>query len=128
MESTNCQGFTAPGFEGVRDAFENNFAKGSEVGASFSAYRHGEKVVDLWGGVADSATGRPWNEDTLALVFSTTKGATAMCANRLAEEGRLDTDAPVAAYWPEFAANGKATFPSRTCSRIKPGWRGSTAR
>jgi CubicO group peptidase (beta-lactamase class C family) len=105
------QGFTAPGFEGVRDAFENNFAKGSEVGASFSAYRHGEKVVDLWGGVADSATGRPWNEDTLALVFSTTKGATAMCANRLAEEGRLDTDAPVAAYWPEFAANGKADIP-----------------
>jgi CubicO group peptidase (beta-lactamase class C family) len=104
-------GTTAPGFERVRDAFEGNFAKGLEIGASFSAYHRGEKVVDLWGGVADVATNRPWDERALALVFSTTKGATAICANKLAQEGKLDVDAPVARYWPEFAAGGKADIP-----------------
>lgn len=104
-------GWTADGFEVVRDAFEKNFASGGEVGAAFSAYHRGQKVADLWGGVADQESGRPWEEDTLALVFSTTKGATAMCANRLAQEGRLDVDAPVAQYWPEFAQGGKEAIP-----------------
>ncbi len=108
---TEIHGTTERGFEAVRDAFETNFAKGLEIGASFSAYRRGEKVVDLWAGTADVATGRPWDEDALALVFSTTKGATAMCANKLAQEGALDVDAPVARYWPEFAAGGKADIP-----------------
>ena len=108
---TESNGTTASGFEGVRDAFDANFAKGLEIGASFSAYHRGEKVVDLWGGTADVATNRPWDERTLALVFSTTKGATAICANRLAQEGRLDVDAPVAKYWPEFAAGGKSDIP-----------------
>jgi len=106
-------GWAAPGFEGVRDAFEANFATGSEVGAAFSAYHRGRKVADLWGGVADQATGRPWDEGTIALFFSTTKGLTAMCANRLAQQGLLDTDAPVARYWPEFAKNGKEDIPVR---------------
>jgi CubicO group peptidase (beta-lactamase class C family) len=109
MSETN--GTTATGFEGVRDAFAANFAKGLEIGASFSAYFRGEKVVDLWGGSADPTTNRAWTEDTLALVFSTTKGATAMCANKLAQEGKLDVDAPVAQYWPEFAAGGKSEIP-----------------
>jgi CubicO group peptidase (beta-lactamase class C family) len=104
-------GTTAPGFERVRDAFEGNFAKGLEIGASFSAYHRGERVVDLWGGIADVATNRPWDERALALVFSTTKCATAICANKLAQEGKLDVDAPVARYWPEFAAGGKADIP-----------------
>jgi CubicO group peptidase (beta-lactamase class C family) len=108
---TESNGTTASGFEGVREAFEANFAKGLEIGASFSAYHRGEKVVDLWGGTADVATGRAWDERTLALVFSTTKGATAMCANKLAQEGALDMDAPVARYWPEFAAGGKENIP-----------------
>jgi CubicO group peptidase (beta-lactamase class C family) len=108
---TETNGTTAAGFEGVRDAFDANFAKGLEIGASFSAYYRGEKVVDLWAGTADVATGRPWEEDALALVFSTTKGATAICANKLAQEGALDVDAPVARYWPEFAAGGKADIP-----------------
>ena len=108
---TEINGTTATGFEGVRDAFEANFAKGLEIGASFSAYHRGEKVVDLWGGIADVDTSRPWDERTLALVFSTTKGATAICANKLAQEGKLDVDAPVARYWPEFAAGGKADIP-----------------
>jgi len=104
-------GWTAPGFEGVRDVFENNFDKGLEIGAAFSAYHRGGKVVDLWGGVADPETGRPWDERTIVLVFSTTKGVTAICANKLAQEGALDVDAPVAKYWPEFAAAGKADIP-----------------
>jgi CubicO group peptidase (beta-lactamase class C family) len=108
---TESNGTTASGFEGVRDAFDANFAKGLEIGGSFSAYHRGEKVVDLWGGTADVATNRPWDERTLALVFSTTKGATAICANKLAQEGALDVDAPVAKYWPEFAAGGKSDIP-----------------
>ena len=105
------QGWTAPGFEDVRIAFEQNFAEGLEVGAAFSAYHRGQKVVDLWGGIADEATGRPWEEDAIILVFSTTKGLTAVCANKLAQEGRLDVDAPVVQYWPEFGANGKESVP-----------------
>jgi CubicO group peptidase (beta-lactamase class C family) len=108
---TESKGTTASGFEGVRDVFDTNFAKGLEIGASFSAYYRGEKVVDLWGGCADVATDRPWDERTLALVFSTTKGVTAVCANKLAQEGALDVDAPVAKYWPEFAAGGKSDIP-----------------
>ena len=107
----DSQGTTASGFEGVRETFESNFAKGLEVGASFSAYYRGEKVVDLWGGTADPETERAWDENTLALVFSTTKGAVAMCANKLAQEGALDVDAPVARYWPEFAAADKGEIP-----------------
>jgi CubicO group peptidase (beta-lactamase class C family) len=107
------EGYTAEGFEKVRDQFQQNFDAGLEVGAAFAAYHRGEKVVDLWGGVADEASGRPWVEDTLELVYSSTKGATAVCANRLAQEGRLDIDAPVATYWPEFAQAGKEDMPVR---------------
>ncbi|MFF3437043.1 serine hydrolase domain-containing protein [Streptosporangium sp. NPDC002721] len=106
-------GSTAPGFEGVREAFAANLAGGQEVGAAVGVYLHGRKVVDLWGGLADPATGRPWERDTLQVVFSTTKGVTAACAHLLAQRGELDLDAPVAAYWPEFAANGKEHIPVR---------------
>ncbi len=104
---TTIEGWVAPGFEAVRGAFQSNFDDGSEAGAAYAAYHHGHKVVDLWGGVADVTTGRPWNEDTLVLVYSTTKGVTAMCANRLAQEGRIEVEAPVSTYWPEFAQAGK---------------------
>jgi CubicO group peptidase (beta-lactamase class C family) len=104
---SDVQGWTATGFEGVRDAFAHNLHRGADVGAGFAAYHRGAKVVDLWGGVADVATGSAWEEDTLVLVFSTTKGATAVCANVLAQDGALDLSAPVAEVWPEFAAEGK---------------------
>src|SRR4051812_20505791 len=100
------EGFVESGFEGVRGAFERNFEQHGEVGAGFALHVNGKKVVDIYGGVADVATGRPYTEDSLQLVFSTTKGATAMCANLLIERGLLDVDAPVAQYWPEFAQNG----------------------
>jgi CubicO group peptidase (beta-lactamase class C family) len=101
------------GFEKVRDAFATNFDQHGDVGAAFSLYVRGEKVVDLWAGIADVTTGRPWEEDTLQLVFSTTKGISAICAHMLAQQGKLDLDAPVAQYWPEFAARGKKDIPVR---------------
>src|SRR5262245_60698153 len=106
-------GFTAPGFEPVREAFAANFEQHGDTGAAVGAYLHGEPVVDLWGGVADPTTGRPWERDTLQVVYSTTKGVTAACANLAAQRGELDIDAPVAKYWPEFAAGGKGEIPVR---------------
>src|SRR5688572_27974370 len=111
MASVGVDGKVEPGFEGVRDAFVRNFDEHGEVGAAFALYVDGACVVDLWGGVADQSTGRAYEEDTLQLVFSTTKGLTAMCAARLMEQGLLDVDAPVASYWPEFAAAGKEEVP-----------------
>jgi CubicO group peptidase (beta-lactamase class C family) len=97
----------------VRDAFAENFEQHGDVGAACCVYLEGRPVVDLWGGVADLDGGRPWREDTLQLVFSATKGLTASCVHLLAERGKLDLDAPVAHYWPEFAAEGKAEIPVR---------------
>jgi CubicO group peptidase (beta-lactamase class C family) len=106
-------GEVAAGFEPVREAFEANFEQHGDVGAAFCLYRGGQKVVDLWGGVANADTGQRWDRDTLQLVFSTTKGATAICALRLVERGELDLDAPVADYWPEFKVEGKERVPVR---------------
>jgi CubicO group peptidase (beta-lactamase class C family) len=101
------EGTCEPGFDAVRDAFVRNFAEYREVGAACCVYVDGRPVVDIWGGVADAATGRGWADDTIVLVFSSTKGVIATAANLLVERGELDLDAPVAEYWPEFAAAGK---------------------
>lgn len=93
-------------FSEVRAEFERNFKERGEVGASLHVLVDGEPVVDLWGGSV-SRDGTPWEEDTLVVVFSCTKGATALCAHLLIDRGQLDLDAPVAEYWPEFAKNGK---------------------
>jgi CubicO group peptidase (beta-lactamase class C family) len=106
-------GFTAPGFEAVGAAFAANFADGVEIGAAVSVYLHGRPVVDLWGGIADPAADRPWERDTTQIVYSTTKAATTACALLLVQRGQLDLDAPVATYWPEFAAEGKQHLPVR---------------
>ena len=106
-------GLVEPGFEGVADALRANFERHGDVGAACCLYVDGRPVVDIWGGIADVPSGRRWREDTLVLVFSTTKGATAVCANLLVERGILDPDQPVAELWPEFAANGKADIPLR---------------
>lgn len=102
------RGFSESGWEAVAEAFGRNFELHGELGAACCVYVNGQPVVDLWGGLADRRTGRPWGEDTVAVVFSTTKGATAICAHMLAERDELNLDAPVAEYWPEFAAKGKA--------------------
>ena len=106
-------GDIAPGWERVRDAFVANFTDRNEVGAAVCVYRDGVPVVDLWGGLADPVSGRPWTSDTIVLVYSMTKGVSAVCVNLLIERGLLDPDAPVAQYWPEFAANGKGDIPLR---------------
>jgi CubicO group peptidase (beta-lactamase class C family) len=106
-------GICKPGFERVAEAFRKNFAANGEVGASVCLTVGGETVVDLWGGIADQKTGTPWTKDTVSIVFSCTKGATALCAHILASRGKLDLDAPVAELWPEFAKNGKERATTR---------------
>ena len=106
-------GVVEAGWGGVREAFVANFEERGEVGASVCVYAHGTKVVDLWGGVADPASGRPWQQDAIVNVFSSTKGVTAVGANLAIERGLLDPDATVATYWPEFAAAGKEAITVR---------------
>ena len=112
-DSDTITGLVEPGFEAVRDAFARNFEQGRERGAAFCAHIEGRKVVDLYGGAFDGAGTRLYGPEALQLVFSTTKGATAICANLLAQRGLLDMDAPVSAYWPEFAQAGKGSMPVR---------------
>jgi CubicO group peptidase (beta-lactamase class C family) len=102
---TEIGGCVASGFEPVRDAFARNFDRDGEIGAAVCVHVDGRPVVDLWGGTYD--------ERSLQLVFSTTKGATALCAHLLAQRGLLDLDAPVVEYWPEFAPEGKGAIPVR---------------
>ena len=111
MTTARVDGECAPRFKAVRDAFAANFEAGREVGASFAATVDGELVVDLWGGFADAARTRPWQRDTIANVFSTTKAMAALCMHILVDRGLLDLNAPVARYWPEFAQAGKETMP-----------------
>lgn len=98
-------------FERVAEEFVRNFQERGEVGASVSVMLAGEPVVDLWGGIARPENGTPWKQDTMTIVWSCTKGATALCAHMLADRGLLDLDAPVARYWPEFAQAGKENIP-----------------
>jgi CubicO group peptidase (beta-lactamase class C family) len=107
MANFTIEGTCDPRFARVREAFTENFGSSRETGASVAIALDGVIVADLWGGWADKARTRPWTRDMSVNVYSTTKGLTAICAHRLAGEGRLDLDAPVANYWPEFAANGK---------------------
>ncbi|MBN2051389.1 MAG: beta-lactamase family protein [Spirochaetales bacterium] len=106
-------GFVAEGYEEVKAEFERNFSKRGELGGAFTAYVDGEKVVDLWGGWADPKKSRPWEEDTGVLVFSATKGVSAMVLAHLHSRGLLDYDERVASYWPEFAAEGKGEITVR---------------
>jgi CubicO group peptidase (beta-lactamase class C family) len=103
---TNIDGTCDDRFAKVRAAFADNFTERNDVGAAVAVTHNGRSVVDLWGGAAD-ASGRPWHHDTLVNVWSTTKGMTSLCAHLLVDRGELDLDAPVARYWPEFAAAGK---------------------
>lgn len=106
-------GTVAPGFEEVRAEFERNFAERGEIGAAVAAYWRGEKIVDLWGGRRTPESDAPWNEDTMVVVMSTTKGLASMTLALAAARGWLDYDAPVARYWPEFAQHGKEAITVR---------------
>jgi CubicO group peptidase (beta-lactamase class C family) len=103
----DMHGYVRPGFEAVRDAFVENFTRRNELGAACSIYYHSEKVVDLWGGIRDQATGDPWKEDTMTLVHSTTKGMSGLALALAVSRGWLDYEQRVCVYWPEFAQQGK---------------------
>lgn len=102
------EGTVAPGFEKVHDAFAASFADKPNMGGAVAVRHHGRTVVDLWGGVADERTGRPWEDSTPSVIFSCTKGLVAILAARLVQEGRLDYEARVTDYWPEFGVAGKS--------------------
>ena len=101
------QGHCDAAFKAVADAFVNNFQAHGETGASVCVSVGGKKLVDLWGGVRELKTREPWQADTVSIVHSCTKAATALCAQILIDRGQLELDAPMARYWPEFAQAGK---------------------
>jgi CubicO group peptidase (beta-lactamase class C family) len=107
------QGTCDERFTPVRDAFAAGLASGAELGASLCVVADGSTVVDVWGGWADAARERPWTRDSIACVFSCTKGLAAIALLMLVDRGVVDLDAPVTTWWPEFAANGKAALPVR---------------
>ncbi|MCH2352124.1 MAG: beta-lactamase family protein [Pseudomonadales bacterium] len=98
-----------PSFEAVFKEFEQNFSEREEVGAGVSITLEGATVVDLWGGLADAETRKPWTDKTMPIVWSSTKGATSICLHTLAYRGELDLDAPVSEYWPEYGIGDKAS-------------------
>jgi len=125
MAHTTAGGFVAPGWEPVRAAFEKNFELGEEVGASAAVYHRGQRVVDIWGGSFAPGSDRPYDDSALQLMFSTTKGIVAIAVAMCVQRGLIDYDAPVATYWPEFAAQGKgeatvAQLLSHQCGLIAP--------
>ena len=107
------EGHVSAGYEAVRDAFIENFTLRHELGGACCVYRRGEKVVDLWGGVRNKLTGEPWEEDTMVVVWSATKGLAAMTLALAHSRGWLDYDERVSTYWPEFAQNGKEAITVR---------------
>ena len=111
--NAQIRGEIEPGFEPLVEAFAENFSMHGEVGAACAVYHRGRPVADIWGGLADAGSGRPWKRNTIVLVFSAAKGPTATCVNRLAEAGQLDVDLPVANYWPEFGCRGKEQITTR---------------
>lgn len=107
------EGHVSAGFEAVRDAFAENFSRRHELGGACCVYYQGEKVVDLWGGVRNKSTGEPWQEDTMVLVYSSTKGLAAMTLALAHSHGWLDYEERVCRYWPEFAQHGKESITVR---------------
>lgn len=119
------EGYCDPRFAAVAEEFERNFKERGEVGASVCLSHEGKTLVDLWGGVVDR-DGKPWQRDTVSIVFSATKGATALCAHVLASQGKLNLDARAGEYWPEYAKNGKESTTVRMFldhSAPSPVWR-----
>lgn len=107
LDRVTVEGHVSPGFEAVREVFAENFTRRHELGGACCAYHHGEKVVDLWGGARNKRTGEPWEQDTMVLVWSATKGLAAMTLALAHSRGWLDYEAQVCRYWPEFAQQGK---------------------
>ena len=109
----DIEGYVSASFERVRDVFVENFSRRHELGGACCVYHRGEKVVDLWGGVRNKSTGEPWEENTMVLVWSATKGLSAMTLALAHSRGWLDYEQRVSSYWPEFAQNGKEAITVR---------------
>jgi len=107
LDRFGIQGHASRGFEALREAFAENFVRRHELGAACCALVRGEKVVDLWGGIRKKQTGEPWEQDTMVVVHSATKGLAAMTLAIAHSRGWLDYEERVCVYWPEFAQNGK---------------------
>ncbi len=107
------QGFTTERFAGVREVLDASLNSGGDVGASIAIRHHDEVVVDIWGGFTDAAQSAPWQDNTLVNVWSTTKTMTFLCTLLLADRGEIQLDAPVATYWPDFAAANKGAVTVR---------------
>ncbi|MEO7369805.1 MAG: serine hydrolase domain-containing protein [Ilumatobacteraceae bacterium] len=125
MTQISVGGFVAPGWEPVKAAFEKNFELGEDIGASAAVYHRGQRVVDVWGGSFDATGDRPYDDSTLQLTFSTTKGIVAIAVAMCVQRGLIDYDEKVATYWPEFAAHDKgeatvAQLLSHQCGLIAP--------
>src|SRR5436190_13892026 len=121
-------GSVAPGFEDVQEEFRRNFVDRGELGAAVAAYVGGEKVVDLWGGYRDAHRQERWEEDTLVLVYSTSKGMSAIAVALAHSRGLIDYEERVATYWPEFAQNGKGSITVRQLLAHQAGLSGLDAR
>jgi CubicO group peptidase (beta-lactamase class C family) len=113
ISSHAVRGYVDPRFEVVREAFEGNFARRGELGGACCAFHHGDKMVDLWGGVRNKTTGEAWEHDTMVIVYSATKGLAAMTLALAHSRGWLDYEERVCTYWPEFAQQGKARITVR---------------
>src|SRR5688572_5535612 len=113
MEVVPIAGYCDPRFTAVREAFAQNFAERGDIGASVAVTIDGVPVIDLWGGWADATHTQPWQRDSIAPVWSVGKAVSATCLLRLVDDGRVDLDAPVACYWPEFAQAGKSAVSVR---------------
>ena len=113
LQSNAIAGYVKPGFEAVREAFVENFTRRHELGAACCIYYRGEKVVDLWGGIRNKATGEPWEEETMVLVYSATKGLSGLAMALAHSQGLFDYEERVCTYWPEFAQQGKAQITVR---------------
>lgn len=113
MPEIRIQGHHSARFEPVAQAFRENFASHGELGSAIAIYHRNELVVDLWGGVRDTTSLDPWQEDTIACMMSVAKGVSMACLAIAADRKLIELDGPVADYWPEFAAQGKAAITVR---------------
>lgn len=121
VDGRQIRGLAEAGFGAIVDAFVANFVDRRDMGAACAVYLNGRQVVDLWGGVADARTGRPWDHGTAAVIFSCSKGLLAMCAYVLVQVGQLDLDLPIAEYWPEFGRAGKEAVTVRQAMSHRAG-------
>jgi len=120
-DGRSLRGFVDSGYGPVVDAFKANYLLRDDLGSACTVYAGGRRVVELWGGIADRRTGRPWNRDTAAVMFSCSKGVLAVSVYRLVDEGRVQLDAPIARYWPAFGDHGKAEITLRDAMSHRAG-------